>query len=321
MNKKTFRRKLNNQKGITAADSVISMLIVLITLGVIAMAYTNLVLTSRGTDRRAGATRIATNILENIGQVYFDEIQGKETDDRIYNTNIPAGYQAVVEIDEENDLEKSVTVKVNYTVGTNEENNQKEVSLSKKFYREIINECNEPMFTEEYLREITGELYSTGKTNYTGGVICPVKYTNNGYQLLSKEKIYDESGKQKIWYSYSSKQWARILVLDNTELTTCLETSGEIAKFLRDDTKSFLWVPNYGISANETFFKYRDTEHKIEHTVDGDLFYYFIGQEQNDLSSTTSHSCGEWVRYSDLTNPSSSAFQLNNYQCGPVLEY
>ena len=61
MRKKQLVYQLNNQKGVTGADVVIALLIILTAVGVISMLYVNLVIGSRETDRKAGATRIATD--------------------------------------------------------------------------------------------------------------------------------------------------------------------------------------------------------------------------------------------------------------------
>ena len=77
MKKEKLKNKLKNQKGITAADAVIAMLIILTTVGVISMVYVNLTMNTAEIERKAGATRIATNIIENMGQVYYSEIGTK----------------------------------------------------------------------------------------------------------------------------------------------------------------------------------------------------------------------------------------------------
>ena len=114
MNKKEMINQLNNQKGISASDVLIALLIILTSLGVIAMVYANLTITSRGVDRKTGATRIATNLLENMQTTFYDKIEttlenlvkeglvtkqnetytitGSQEPTSVFSTKIPNGY-------------------------------------------------------------------------------------------------------------------------------------------------------------------------------------------------------------------------------------
>ena len=151
MDKKQISNKLNSQSGVTGADVAIAMLVILTAVGVVVMLYMNMTINSRSVERKTGATRIATNIIENMSQLYYDELEnaikvndvaennGDINADKIYGTSIPAGYS--VNITFQNlyggantgfDLVKKAIVKVTYKVNGQPQT----VSLNKVFKRE-----------------------------------------------------------------------------------------------------------------------------------------------------------------------------------------
>ena len=69
-----FLQKLKNEKGATGADIVVALSIIVLTVAVISMIYVNVNNDSKNVNRTAGATRIATNILENINIMLYDEL-------------------------------------------------------------------------------------------------------------------------------------------------------------------------------------------------------------------------------------------------------
>ena len=76
MNQKilSFLNKLKTEKGATGADIVVALSIIVLTVAVISMIYVNVSNDSKNVNRTAGATRISTNILENINIMLYDEL-------------------------------------------------------------------------------------------------------------------------------------------------------------------------------------------------------------------------------------------------------
>jgi hypothetical protein len=66
--------KLKSSKGATGADIVVALSIIVLTIGVISTIYINLSYMSRKVNRTAGATRIATNIIENIKSLNYEDV-------------------------------------------------------------------------------------------------------------------------------------------------------------------------------------------------------------------------------------------------------
>ena len=344
MAKSNFSNKLNNQNGLTSGEVIIALLIILSTLGVIGMIYTNLISNSKGVERKTGATRIATNIIENISQKNFDdietELQGKLSEgsisyengkytinsaSSIFNTTVPKGYTAEISINniENKNVVKEVVVTVKYRLNKKD----KSVELKKVIARDYVRECNSPNFGSEYLGQLgcnEDDEFSYSNPNTGNKIICPVKYNGQEYEIIT-----DKNEVNSIWYSYSNKQWARVLVLDNNEFEEARNDSSKIKDFLKSD-KSYVWVPRFGVESGSDVnckFKYKDTDFAIlnsfydtENTTG--LIYNYI--ENIDFSQSfvfETGKTGKWCRCSDLETIGSEAYYLNKSNYGPMIEY
>lgn len=336
MNKKQLANQLNSQKGLTAADVVIALLMIITAVSVISMVYVNLVINSREVDRKTGATRIATNIIENMSQSYYNQLtenltgdgvtkSGETTyiieKDKIFNTTIPKGYQVKIQLENsygdqavQYDLVKKATVTVIYKVNGED----KEVSFSKVFEREVVRECNSPNFTEEYIQEICSEefeMYSSTAGSGAGvKIICPIRYN----KISQKYEIVEDMN--SLWYSYSNKQWARILILDPDQLGS--DITDEMIQ------NSYIWVPRFGKldGEDEFYFQYKATDYAITNSYNNDnhFLYNYIDTNEKAWSSVVTFAegkVGKWYTYSELTDPTSVAYQLNHSPYGPMLEY
>lgn len=339
MNKKQLKNKLNKENGITGADVLIALLIILTTLGVIGTVYVNLVLGSKGIDRRAGATRIATNLLENIETLYYDEIQenldtlsnlgtATKVDTtytipggnkiKILNTSIPKGYKAIIQLQKsygteeslQYDLVRKVTLKIEYLL----DGQTKHIELNKVLEREVIRECNSPQFTEDYIRQIVPkgteyEMYSQSAEGVQTGVkiICPVQYDAEKKQYKIVENV------DSLWYSYSNKQWAQILILESDELANSIDS---ITKTVTDleilkSNKSYVWIPRFGVEnggdfEGDTKFKYKNTDLAIvsSYYEDNTLIYNQLKNiewSNRGILFENNDELGKWSPYSDLT--------------------
>ena len=73
VNKTLTRKKLNNEKGVTGVDIVVSVTMIVVTIAVVMAIFANISSVSRDINRTSGATRMATNILENIEIMYYED--------------------------------------------------------------------------------------------------------------------------------------------------------------------------------------------------------------------------------------------------------
>ena len=68
-------KKLNSEKGITGVDIVVAITMIVLTISVVMAIFININNTARSVTRTSGATRIATNILEQIEIMYYGEFE------------------------------------------------------------------------------------------------------------------------------------------------------------------------------------------------------------------------------------------------------
>ncbi len=335
------------------------MLIILLTVGVIAMLYVNLSLSSVEITRKAGATRMATNILESMNKTYYSELETKlnlladkgdatkvgdtytivGTDtSKVLDTSIPKGYTCEISFERPNasyDVVKKVNVKIQYKV----DQMSKEVALSRVLEKETIRECNSPKFAEEYMRQIINSNIDYVMASETAGslqngikIVCPVTYDKAlvSYRLVDVEK-------EPIWYSYSNKNWARLLLLEASEYNTYFDANQRLTdkSILQDSEKSFVWVPRFGVKNGKnlfggTYFKYKKTNLPIfsSYENNADTINYYIDSAQTFAWGTRGVSfetstdfTGKWVLYSSLNTQNTDGYVLNHSQYGPMINY
>lgn len=255
MNKEKILKKLKSQKGLTGADVAIAVSILVMTVVVVTMIYVNIDVGNKSINRTSGATRIATNILENIKLEEYENVVSKDskTDgNKMYNTKIPNGYHTVVTVEELEDsdlfkLVKKVDVSITYKVG----NEEKNISVSTAIESEFSMECNEPKFSENFLKNSMD--YETKLL--AGKIFVPIKYSYISNKYIVTTENDDE------WYNYSSKEWAKALVFpDETIKNQFVDNYGNINTStveIDSENKTFkdylyVWIPNFGCSEDTT---------------------------------------------------------------------
>lgn len=264
MRKETMKHKilnlltnLKNEKGATGADIVVALSIIVLTVSVISMVYINLTNGSKNVNRTAGATRIATNILENIDKMSYEQynkaldafatndskgwtvtgdanaktiiLEGKKTGtEKIFDTKIPKGYKVELTSQSINagdslpkyDLIKKINVKVTFTLSKTEQN----VSLYTSKEREQLAEVNKP---------------DIDSLNVTGKSYVPIKYstTQQAYVVTDEKDIN--------WYDYSNKVWAMVYV-DSLSNINSIKDAGKLSTAQANSTGNiYYWIPRF----------------------------------------------------------------------------
>lgn len=265
MRKETMKHKilnllknLKNEKGATGADIVVALSIIVLTVSVISMVYINLTNGSKNVNRTAGATRIATNILENIDKMSYEQynkaldafatndskgwtvtgdanaktiiLEGKKTGtEKIFDTKIPKGYKVELTSQSINagdslpkyDLIKKINVKVTFTVSKTEQN----VSLYTSKEREQLAEVNKP--------DIDSLEITAGKS------YVPIKYstTQQAYVVTNENDTN--------WYNYSNKVWAMVYV-DSLSNINSIKDAGKLSTAQANSTGNiYYWIPRF----------------------------------------------------------------------------
>ena len=217
VNKTLTRKKLNNDKGVTGVDIVVSVTMIVVTIAVVMAIFVNISSTSREVNRTSGATRMATNILENIELMYYQDfltelealrhkttyvtyenevgslfdyngtyiISGEKMgSDKVFNTKIPNGYTLKLTISSvfgENNTSKYDLVRnVSVSVVFDTAGREKDVTLNTtKTFERLYSVYNQPVNEEKYFYKLSIDADKQSK------------YRDLGIQYV--EKVFEDS--------------------------------------------------------------------------------------------------------------------------------
>lgn len=335
MKKTRFFEKVKCQKGLTGIDIITSVSIILITIAVVSMIYLNTTVESRNITRTAGATRIGTNILENIEKLSYEEflenyenlmsnctlikdekseyneyyLLNKNSDNQVFSTKIPNGYQLYMrctsnygtrtEMSEKFDLVRNVEIIIAFNVGDRTEKIDFQIVKT----REIIEETNAPD---------TDDLLTSGivqsEMNYYA-----VKYLDSS-EVYIKINENDSS-----WYNYSNKQWATVIVSKQKE-DKLFDINGKFIGTINTKkseetyTERFVWIPRFFKKTTDSVenfyaFAYLSTgDNKIVSTV--------LDSQKGDNSSTLNLNTYTQITTDELSNGVSTDTTNFNQKAG-----
>ena len=343
MRKETMKHKilnlltnLKNEKGATGADIVVALSIIVLTVSVISMVYINLTNGSKNVNRTAGATRIATNILENIDKMSYEQynkaldafatndskgwtvtgdanaktiiLEGKKTGtEKIFDTKIPKGYKVELTSQSINagdslpkyDLIKKINVKVTFTVSKTEQN----VSLYTSKEREQLAEVNKP---------------DIDSLNVTGKSYVPIKYstTQQAYVVTDEKDIN--------WYDYSNKVWAMVYV-DSLSNINSIKNAGKLSTAQANSTGNiYYWIPRFSTDGQALYnaSNYPITNIQITAINDNTKKMSLFSVETATLSADTNEfnsngKKGLW-KAKNLLNSDGTMQAFNRTKFGPV---
>lgn len=326
------------KKRIMPLEIFFSIIIVFSMLFIITIICLEIRSYSHRINAEAEASRIASNILENIKTRSYDDVEkyiedlsyvgitknfenniqyitvdGESFSESFFGTQIPSNY--TVDFQTENygegfNISKKVSITLNYTVNQKEET----FDISTIIERESINECNSPIISDEYFKEfeITDKEFE----------IIPIKYSEENKTYITTNKNDFE------WFNYSAKIWAKALVLKKDENLKDLfvNKDGTINSQIEyEDTKLdlkdyiFVWIPNFSIKDDETYFRYKASKKAIKMDfsyVDGKYLYLNkIGEEIKDISENCSFEgvYGVWRKLGDEQNIYYNTFNQTKY--------
>lgn len=340
---KKLLKKLKSQKGATGTDVLIAAAMIVLAVGIVSMLYVNTSMQSRNITRTSGATRIATNLIENIDAISYEELLSalpgsneinvdKNTDTTIFNTKIPTGYAVKITAtpvygshtvaQEKFDLVRQVEVVVSYDVGKTTE----QINFSTVKQREMISECNAPA---------TGDLRNGFLQN--GMNYYPIKYVSSINAYLKTTEDDPE------WYNYTNKEWATVIISRKNE-NEIFDPNGKFIGTINTTTSNTaytqkaVWVPRYftnGTSSNKNVlfaFNAKNNEAKDKAiqsatlTASGATLNYYKVVEQPsgwnnvDVNYFSDTQTGRWTLVkADNTLNTSDTFvpALNGSQYGP----
>lgn len=330
-------KKLKSQKGATGIDVVMASAMIMITIAVVSILYVNTSLQTRNIKRTAGATRLATNIAENIQALSYEEfisayngiattekykevdyrkVESVNSDRTIFSTKLPKGYAFYIKAEpvygshldpkEQFDLVRDIDIIVTYKIGDSVD----DISLSLTKQRELVEECNKPVLS-----------YLSGTANKT---IYPVKYVETtGSYMKTNEDDMD-------WYDYTNKKWAVVFVSDKKE-NEVFDANG---KYTGVELRKYVWIPAYFVegSGNDFYaFRYNFSNKMIEKSSltslpDGEgktstfNYYTFSTHPVSQQGVDGIDGAGLWVEITDtFLQEIQPARVLNNSIYGPFI--
>lgn len=327
------------KKKIMPLEIIFSIIVVLSIIFCVTLISFEIKISSQRINRKSEAAIISSNILENIKIRNFDDIEkyieelsfvgiskriegniqyitvyGNEFNEKFFGTQIPKDYIIELQIEnygEQFNLVKDILVSVKYSVNKKVES----VDVSTIIERETIRECNQPIISEEYFKELGISL-----EDYE---IIPIKYSakDGGYITTSIDDVE--------WYNYSSKKWAKVVVfaregeslkdlfinLDGTLKNNAHYLGAEL------DLKNYIyvWIPNFSIKDDISYFRYGTGKKAIrmELLFNNNKFLYLnkTGEEIKDISAECSFEgvSGVWRKLEDNEDAYYKNFNQTKY--------
>lgn len=261
-----FFAKLKNRKGITGIDVAAGITIIVLTVGIVTAIYINTLKKSKDSLRYANATRIATNIMENIQAkpyeylTYFcNEVYVVNGGDNVkaFDTKIPRGYRVKVtaKVDAETDYDIARDVIINVTYKAN--STYKTITLNGIKEKELMDMTNSP--------DITLLPNYTAKDNKT--YYYPVIFEGTDYTVTTTSDID--------WYDYEEGKYA--LIYKTTNGTINVGATGAINSIIND---VYVWIPRFvskeGTGKTAVQFLYGTSDYKITLNRYGGLISYGV---------------------------------------------
>lgn len=344
-----------SQRGATGSDIIVSVTLIILAVSIVSMIYVNTTLQSRNVTRTAGATRIATNILENIEKMTYEEFVNEynsstvgwvlidedneykgyksinktlSSSPTVFGTKIPNGYTLYLSAEpnygsyansEEAEKLKNqfdLVREIKLAITYNVGDVTEKIEFSTSKTREYINDVNMPD---------TKILYSQNIINTEDGKkFYPIKYSEiaKGYIKTTEDDLE--------WYDYSEKKWAMVLISSEEE-NTLFDLNGKVIVDTSDTSicLKYVWIPRFFYSTDEKFseFAYLTTdkaigENEIIANDNSTILKYNTFIEKSDTSNTATDMNGNngmWILATNLDKINENHYGeiLNNSKYGP----
>ena len=242
--------KIMEKGGFSGVEITVAILILMIFISLINVLFVNIYLSYTDSRRNSEATAYATQIMEQVEKMYYNEVTNQNLAQKALEMNIPNGYGVQIQVDKYNaedttkeDLVKNVIITINYKVGKQE----KSVSLETIKAKEILITPNKPIL-------------NTG--------MVPVKYvitdrmTHKGYWQITAED-------DPTWYSYENKKWATVMMQENLTVEGDIYVTQEnmknlIGKKVKTYGQMLVWVPRFAYRSLAEGVNVADVQNDIE---------------------------------------------------------
>ena len=279
-------KKLHSDKGLTGADVAVSISIIVLTIAVVSAIYVNATNKSKEEIRYSAATRIATQIIENIESMTYDEVVYRyensynsvdaDSEGNTYNVTVPEGYSAEVtmsEVDEyELDVVRDITVNVTYKIS----GVTKSITLYTVKEKELLEQTNEPDVTL-----IDG---------YDSSNYYAIKYSNGSYVVTTTSDSdwynYDDGEYALVYYSSSEYDYGDTISVGSVKTGT-----------------TYIWVPRFGVDFyDELEYCYGTSDYAISFELYDGLIYSYVVSGSGSGESYTMNEISAYIEETFETN-------------------
>ena len=326
------------KKRIMSLEIFFSIIIIFSIIFIVTVICLEIRLYSQKINKEAEASRIASNIIENIKMKSYDDVEkyieelsyvgitkkienniqyvtidGNLFSENFFGTQIPKDY--TIDFQTENygegfNIQKRIDLTINYKINQRIE----DFKVSSVIDRESINECNSPIISDEYFKEL-----GISEKDFE---IIPIKYSEEKKSYITTTKDDFE------WLKYSAKLWAKVLVFEKEESLKdyFINEDGTVNRLIENEKTTlkmedylYVWIPNFSTKEDETFFRYKASKKVIKmdfNYIDGKYLYLNkIGEEIKDISEECSFEgiYGVWKKLNDENDAYYKNFNQTKY--------
>lgn len=326
------------KKRIMSLEIFFSIIIIFSIIFIVTVICLEIRLYSQRINKEAEASRIASNIIENIKMKSYDDVEkyieelsyvgitkkienniqyvtidGNLFSENFFGTQIPKDY--TIDFQTENygegfNIQKRIDLTINYKINQRIE----DFKVSSVIDRESINECNSPIISDEYFKEL-----GISEKDFE---IIPIKYSEEKKSYITTTKDDFE------WFNYSAKLWAKVLVFEKEESLKdyFINEDGTVNRLIENEKTTlkmedylYVWIPNFSTKEDETFFRYKASKKVIKmdfNYIDGKYLYLNkIGEEIKDISEECSFEgiYGVWKKINDENDAYYKNFNQTKY--------
>ncbi len=326
------------KKRIMSLEIFFSIIIIFSIIFIVTVICLEIRLYSQKINKEAEASRIASNIIENIKMKSYDDVEkyieelsyvgitkkienniqyvtidGNLFSENFFGTQIPKDY--TIDFQTENygegfNIQKRIDLTINYKINQRIE----DFKVSSVIDRESINECNSPIISDEYFKEL-----GISEKDFE---IIPIKYSEEKKSYITTTKDDFE------WFNYSAKLWAKVLVFEKEESLKdyFINEDGTVNRLIENEKTTlkmedylYVWIPNFSTKEDETFFRYKASKKVIKmdfNYIDGKYLYLNkIGEEIKDISEECSFEgiYGVWKKLNDENDAYYKNFNQTKY--------
>lgn len=286
MVRKTFtRNKLNSEKGVTGVDIVVSVTMIVITIAVVMAIFVNISSASREVNRTSGATRMATNILENIELMYYEDfliyldelihktyitydaetpgavtdyngtyvIPGEKTGtEKVFETKIPNGYTLKLVISnvygETEPSKYDLVRKVNVSVLFDVSGREKEVLLSTtKIFERLDSLYNKPVNDIKYFYSMKSDDIQKYNNNVTENKATIMYVEEANVSGIIKYKVGTEISSTYGYGEFEGDTIKPVLAIINHD-DNIESGTGYVKEEMEDQI--YVWIPSHKTDPN-----------------------------------------------------------------------